>query len=105
MLIHYYKGQISQISKRYILKCHLILEFFQPILELIFFQLNIHNFYLILQLLLHFYQKLKYIHDNPVEGMLVTNPEDYLFSSARNYADLDYLLEVIVEPQQLITVK
>ncbi len=52
-----------------------------------------------------FYQKLKYIHDNPVEEMLVTNPEDYMFSSARNYADLNYLLEVIVEPQQLITVK
>ncbi len=26
-------------------------------------------------------------------------------ASARNYADLDYLLEVIVEPQQLITVR
>ena len=52
-----------------------------------------------------FYQKLKYIHDNPVKDMLVTNPEDYMFSSARNYADLDYLLEVIVEPQQLVTVK
>ena len=52
-----------------------------------------------------FYQKLKYIHDNPVKGMLVINPEDYMFSSARNYADLDYLLEVIVEPQQIITVR
>jgi len=28
-----------------------------------------------------------------------------MFSSARNYADLDYLLEVIVEPQQLVTIK
>jgi REP element-mobilizing transposase RayT len=52
-----------------------------------------------------FYQKLKYIHDNPVEDMLVANPEDYMFSSARNYADLDFLLDVVVEPQQLITVK
>ncbi len=52
-----------------------------------------------------FYQKLKYIHDNPVKGMLVINPEDYMFSSARNYADLDYLLEVVVEPQQIITVR
>ncbi len=52
-----------------------------------------------------FYQKLKYIHDNPVEDMLVVNPEDYMFSSARNYADLDFLLDVVVEPQQLITVK
>ncbi|MDD2634862.1 MAG: hypothetical protein PHW82_05125 [Bacteroidales bacterium] len=52
-----------------------------------------------------FYQKLKYIHDNPVEDMLVAHSEDYMFSSARNYADLDFLLEVIVEPQQLITVR
>ncbi len=37
--------------------------------------------------------------------MLVANPEDYMFSSARNYADLDFLLDVVVEPQQLITVK
>ncbi len=51
------------------------------------------------------HQKIKYIHINPVKDMLVANPEDYMFSSARNYADLDYLLEVIVEPQQLITVK
>ncbi len=50
-----------------------------------------------------FYQKLNYIHNNPVKANLVANPEDYLHSSARNYADLDYLLEVIVEPQQLIT--
>jgi REP element-mobilizing transposase RayT len=52
-----------------------------------------------------FYQKLSYIHNNPVEDMLVVKPEDYMFSSARNYADLDYLLEVIVEPQRLITVR
>jgi hypothetical protein len=29
--------------------------------------------------------------------MIVQNPEDYLFSSARNYADMENLLEVIVE--------
>jgi hypothetical protein len=40
-------------------------------------------------------QKLKYIHDNPVKEMLVQNPWEYQFSSARNYADLDYLLDVI----------
>jgi len=50
-----------------------------------------------------FYQKLNYIHNNPVKANLVVNPEDYMHSSARNYADLDYLLEVIIEPQQLIT--
>lgn len=52
-----------------------------------------------------FYQKVNYIHNNPVKAKLVINPEDYMFSSARNYAELDYLLEVVVEPQQLITVR
>jgi REP element-mobilizing transposase RayT len=52
-----------------------------------------------------FYQKLNYIHNNPVKDMLVEHPEDYMFSSARNYANLDYLLEIIIEPQQLITIK
>ena len=37
--------------------------------------------------------------------MLVEKPEYYMYSSARNYADLNYLLEVIIEPQQLITFK
>ncbi len=44
-----------------------------------------------------FDQKLNYIHQNPVEQMIVANAEDYLFSSARNYADLTYLIEVIKE--------
>jgi REP element-mobilizing transposase RayT len=30
-------------------------------------------------------QKLNYIHNNPVEAGLVEKPEDYLYSSARNY--------------------
>ena len=29
-----------------------------------------------------------------LEEMIVGNPEDYLFSSARNYAELDHVLEV-----------
>ena len=32
-------------------------------------------------------QKLDYIHDNPVKAMLVHSPEDYVFSSATDYAD------------------
>lgn len=40
-------------------------------------------------------QKLGYIHINPVTAGLVMKPEDYLYSSARNYAGLqDILLEV-----------
>ena len=30
-------------------------------------------------------QKLNYIHDNPVEAGIVDRPEDYLYSSARDY--------------------
>ena len=40
-------------------------------------------------------QKLDYIHQNPVVEKIVSNPEDYVFSSARNYAELDNELEVI----------
>jgi putative transposase len=40
-------------------------------------------------------QKVKYIHDNPVRAGIVENPQDYLYSSARNYAEMDCLLEVI----------
>lgn len=50
------------------------------------------------------YQKLNYVHNNPVVDRLVEHPEDYLFSSARNYAGLDSFLEdVVILPHQLIT--
>jgi putative transposase len=40
-------------------------------------------------------QKLEYIHDNPVKEYIVTNAQEYLFSSARNYAGFsDGLIEV-----------
>jgi hypothetical protein len=35
--------------------------------------------------------------------MIVEKEEDYLFSSARNYADLDPLIEITRESKQLIT--
>ncbi len=41
-------------------------------------------------------QKINYIHNNPVKDKIVSAPEDYVFSSARNYADLDYELEVVL---------
>jgi putative transposase len=50
-----------------------------------------------------FYQKLEYIHRNPVEELIVEYPEEYLFSSARNYADRPALLEIIKESPRLIT--
>ena len=49
------------------------------------------------------HEKVNYIHMNPVEDMLVLHPEDYLYSSARNYAELDYLIEVELIDKKLIT--
>lgn len=42
------------------------------------------------------FQKLHYLHDNPVRAGIVEYPEDYLHSSARNYAGKKGLLDVIV---------
>ncbi|MBN1187181.1 MAG: transposase [Bacteroidales bacterium] len=42
------------------------------------------------------YEKLEYVHNNPVQDLIVEKPEDYLFSSARNYAGLDNFLDVVV---------
>ena len=41
-------------------------------------------------------EKIKYIHQNPVKEKIVTEPENYYFSSARNYADLESALEIEV---------
>jgi len=50
-----------------------------------------------------FYQKLNYIHNNPVKAMIVEKPEEYLFSSARNYASKEALLDIVIESQRLVT--
>ena len=42
--------------------------------------------------------KINYIHENPVRAGIVEKSEDYLYSSARNYAGLDGVLEVNVIP-------
>lgn len=47
------------------------------------------------------YQKLEYIHNNPVKDGIVEYPEEYLFSSARNYADKESMLEVCVLTRRL----
>jgi putative transposase len=39
-------------------------------------------------------QKLDYIHFNPVEALIVSEPEHYLFSSASNYAGGGGLIDV-----------
>ncbi len=41
-------------------------------------------------------QKIEYIHNNPVKAGIVFNPEDYLYSSARDYCGEKGLIEVIV---------
>ena len=50
-------------------------------------QINTYDFYK---------QKLDYIHHNPVKQEFVEHPEDYLYSSARNYAGLEGLINVNV---------
>jgi REP element-mobilizing transposase RayT len=40
-------------------------------------------------------QKVKYIHNNPVRSGIVAKPEDYLYSSARNYSGLESVIDVI----------
>ncbi len=35
-----------------------------------------------------------YIHDNPVKAGIVEKAEDYLYSSARNYASMDAVLNI-----------
>ncbi|SDA48852.1 hypothetical protein SAMN03080617_00681 [Algoriphagus alkaliphilus] len=38
--------------------------------------------------------RMTYIHENPVRAGLVEKPEDYLYSSARNYSGIKGLIEV-----------
>jgi len=48
-------------------------------------------------------EKLEYIHANPVRALIVEQAEDYLYSSARNYAGLPALIDVVLLDQRLIT--
>ena len=41
-----------------------------------------------------FYQKLNYIHDNPVRAGLVHQQKDYIYSSATNYLDLKSAFDI-----------
>ncbi len=43
-----------------------------------------------------FFQKLKYIHMNPVHAGWVDKPSDWLYSSARNHDGLEGLIEIDV---------
>ena len=39
-------------------------------------------------------QKIDYVHQNPVRALIVDQAEDYLFSSARNYASLVGMIKI-----------
>jgi REP element-mobilizing transposase RayT len=39
-------------------------------------------------------QRMNYIHQNPVRAGFVATAEDFLYSSARNYAELDALIKI-----------
>ncbi len=41
-------------------------------------------------------QKLDYIHSNPVRAGIVSNPEDYIYSSARDYSGEKGLLAIVL---------
>lgn len=43
-------------------------------------------------------EKLNYIHMNPVKQEIVEKPEDYIYSSARNYNGQKGMIDVIVQP-------
>lgn len=43
-------------------------------------------------------EKLNYIHMNPVKQEIVEKPEDYVYSSARNYNGQIGMIDVIVQP-------
>ena len=49
------------------------------------------------------WDKINYIHNNPVEAGLVKNAHDWLYSSASNYQDMESILEVEKLTQRVIT--
>ena len=49
------------------------------------------------------WDKINYIHNNPVRAGFVENQWDWLYSSATNYQDMENLIEVEKIAQRLIT--
>ena len=41
-------------------------------------------------------EKIEYVHQNPVRAGIVEKPEDSLYSSARNYATMETLMDIPV---------
>jgi len=62
-----------------------------------FFQFWLHNNHAELITTQEFFlQKLTYIHQNPVRAGWVEKPEDWLYSSMRNYLGMEALMEIDV---------
>ncbi len=49
------------------------------------------------------WDKINYIHNNPVRAGFVKEPQEWLYSSAKNYYGLENILEISCLPQRLIT--
>lgn len=52
-----------------------------------------------------FEQKLEYIHQNPVKAGFVEKPEEFLYSSARNFAGFDAMIDLDINTDYLIAFK
>ncbi len=50
------------------------------------------------------WQKLEYMHQNPVVAGIVEKPEDYLYSSARDYYGMKGLIDITFLDPLIITV-
>lgn len=50
------------------------------------------------------WQKLEYIHQNPVKAGFVEKPEDYLYSSARDYCGMKGLIDILFLDPLIITI-
>ena len=50
------------------------------------------------------WQKLNYIHNNPVRAGFVDKPEDYLYGSARSYCGMKGLIDISYLDPLIITV-
>jgi len=50
-------------------------------------------------------EKLEYLHQSTVRAGIVVNPEDYLYSSARNYASMESVLTIELLSLPVITIR
>ncbi len=50
------------------------------------------------------WDKINYIHNNPVEAGFVKQPQEWIYSSATNYQEMESLISVHILSQPLITI-